>query len=309
MSDLAALHAEAHEGRRRFLDLVAEVRPDLHRYCARMTGSITEGEDIVQETLARAWFALPELVAPPPLRPWLFRIAHDRAVDHLRRHERRAARPLELAPDVADDGPDAEALLDRAEAVGIALSRFAALPPAQRSAVILKDVLGHSLDDVAALLDLTLPAVKAALHRGRARLAEPTPEAPEPAPAAASPVLARYVELFNARDWPGVRAMLADDVRLDLVSRSRRAGRAEVGGYVTNYAALDDWRLSPAWLEGREVIAVHRSPDAPRPGYFIEVAFEGGRVRSIRDYRYVPYIAREAAIALPDGVGVVRVIE
>ena len=79
------------EGRRRFLALVADVRPGLLRYCARMTGSIADGEDVVQETLARAYYELSQLEVLPPLRPWLFRIAHHRAIDHWRREARRAS--------------------------------------------------------------------------------------------------------------------------------------------------------------------------------------------------------------------------
>ena len=109
--------------------------------------------------------------------------------------------------------------------------------------------------------------------------------------------MARYAALFNARDWDGVRAMLAEDVQLDLVSRAQRAGRA-VGNYLTNYDRLHDWRLAPAWLEGREVIAVFRAPDDARPGYFIELGFEGDKIRSIRDFRYVPYVMGDAALVL-----------
>src|SRR5215467_5765774 len=69
------LTADARQTRKRFLELVADVRPQLHRYCARMAGSIPDGEDIVQEALARAYFSLPEHEEMPPLRPWLFRIA------------------------------------------------------------------------------------------------------------------------------------------------------------------------------------------------------------------------------------------
>ena len=88
----ASLIATLEEGRRQFLELVADVRPDLHRYCARMTGSVTDGEDVVQDTLARAYYQLSELRELPPLRPWLFRIAHNRAIDHLRRNAYRALR-------------------------------------------------------------------------------------------------------------------------------------------------------------------------------------------------------------------------
>jgi hypothetical protein len=101
--------------------------------------------------------------------------------------------------------------------------------------------------------------------------------------------------LFNARDWDGVRAMLVDDVKLDLVSRWKRAGRREVSNYFTNYDNISDWHLVPGWLDGREVPAIFRAPDAARPAYFAQLMLVDGQVAAIRDYHYVPYIAREAA--------------
>src|SRR6266516_2040636 len=88
--------------RERFATLVAEIRPELHRYCTRMTGSVADGEDVVQDTLARAYYQLPELKELPPLRPWLFRIAHNRAIDHWRRDAHRMAEPIESVLDLAD---------------------------------------------------------------------------------------------------------------------------------------------------------------------------------------------------------------
>jgi RNA polymerase sigma factor (sigma-70 family) len=301
-ADLGTVAAELHAGRERFLELVADLRPDLHRYCARMTGSVSAGEDVVQETLARAYYALGEVYALPPLRSWLFHIAHQRSIDHLRRYDRRMGQPLEdIMNTAADEAGSPEDAVAREEAVRAAISAFLELAPAQRSCVILKDVLGHSVDEIAPLLELTVPAVKAALHRGRERLrnrSRPSSEQDAPATRRASPAVSRYASLFNARDWDGVRAMLADDVRLDLVSRSKRSGKAEVSGYVTQYAAHAGWRLAPAWLEGREVIAGFRDPADDRPGYFIELTVRDGLVTGIRDFRYVPYIADEAAMAL-----------
>jgi RNA polymerase sigma factor (sigma-70 family) len=289
--------AVQHESRRRFLELVADLRPELHRYCARMTGSVADGEDIVQETLARAYYLLPEMDEVPAFRPWLFRIAHNRALDHLRRYEARMGEPLEAVQDsAADPAPDPGDIIAHQQAVQVAVSRFVELAPAQRSCVILKDVLGHSLEEIGALLELSLPAVKAALHRGRVRLRElADAQPPAPPPRQTSPAVARYVALFNARDWDGVRTMLAEDVQLDLVSRAQRAGRA-VGDYLTNYDRYRDWRLAPAWLEGREVIAVFRAPGDTRPGYFIELNFEQDKIRRIRDFRYVPYVMQDAVV-------------
>ena len=291
--------ATLEEGRRQFLALVDHVRPDLHRYCARMTGSVADGEDVVQDTLARAYYQLSELKELPPLRPWLFRIAHNRAIDHLRREGYRAHEPLDTAMEVADHGGrEPDNALARSQAVRAAISSFLQLAPAQRGCVILKDVLEFPIEEIAGELDLSVPAVKAALHRGRERLRK-LADVPAPAPRALalSPALVRYASLFNAHDWDGVRAMLADDVRLDLVSRRKAAGRREVGVYFTNYESAGGWRLLPGWLDGREVLAVHAGENAARPDYFIELVLHDEQVAAIRDFRYVPYIAQEAAFA------------
>src|SRR5262245_9260111 len=134
-------------------------------------GSVIEGEDVVQDTFARALVALDELQEVPPLRAWLFRIAHNRALDLLRSRAIRAAEPIEAAHEVADpESPDPVEVLMRREAVDTAVSRFVDLPTVQRSVVILKDVLDQSLEEIAAMLDLTVNAVKGHLARGRARL-------------------------------------------------------------------------------------------------------------------------------------------
>ncbi len=292
------LTADVRHTRKRFLELVADVRPQLHRYCARMAGSISDGEDIVQETLARAYFSLPEHEPMPPLRPWIFRIAHNCAIDHLRRVDRNretAAEPEGESGAASSLTP--EDILAHDDAVRAALGHFMALPSRQRSCVILMDVLGHSLEEVASLLDMSVQAVKAALHRGRSALREQKAE-PQPPRGPVSDLLNRYAQLFNARDWDGVRAMLNEDVRLNLVAQSQRSGRREVGGYVDNYSRKTDWYFVPGWLEGREVIGVFAGPHDTSLRYFIEVRFAGGQVAGIRDYRYVPYIAQDAYFTL-----------
>lgn len=298
MTETDPLVMTLYEGKRRFLALVADIRPDLHRYCARMTGSIADGEDVVQDTLARAYYALSELESVPELRPWLFRIAHNRALDHRRRYDQRMSEPLEHVLESAADGAaDPEHALSRQEATQAALSRFVELPPAQRSAVILKDVLGHSNAELADLLGLSELSVKAALHRGRERLralaqSEASLNTPTPTP---STGVARYVALFNARDWDGVRALLAEDVRLDLVSRAQRAGRSPVSSYFSNYEKVSDWYLVPGAVDGAEVVLAYRDARATHPAYFIELVFRSDAIVSIRDFRYVPYILSDSA--------------
>jgi RNA polymerase sigma-70 factor (ECF subfamily) len=283
------------EAREQFLAVVSGVRPELHRYCARLTGSVIEGEDIVQETLAKAFYALSLSPEVPPLRPWLFRIAHNTALDFLRSHERKLVQ-FHVHGEIEDlagfeDRPDPAV-------VRAALGRFLGLPVIQRSAVILKDVLGHSLEETAETMGTTILAVKAALVRGRKKLLE-SQRAAEEALSVVRSDLDRYASLFNARDWDGVRAMVSDDCRLDLVAKSQRQGKS-VGAYFERYEK-EAVTLRVVRLEGRLALGAYLE-GAARPAYFILVdiepgkAGETGRIRSIRDFRYVPYIAAEAEI-------------
>lgn len=304
----AAQPSAEHDQRAEIAAQAEALRPELHRYCARLMGSVIDGEDAVQDTLLRAIAALQEMtmkdLEQTPLRPWLFRIAHNRALDLLRsRSVRRRAEPIDAAADLADAAPDPVEMLMRQEAIRTAVSRFAELPTLQRSVVILKDVLGESLSEIAALLDLSVDAVKGHLARGRTRLrqinAEPTPlqEARPP-----SEAVARYVALFNGRDWDSLRALLADDVRLVQSNYPQRAGAKEVGQFFTIYAQLDKVRLAPAWLEGREVIAVFRD-DAASPSYLMWLEWQNGKISFIRDTRYVAYVAIDAELTLASGAG------
>jgi RNA polymerase sigma-70 factor, ECF subfamily len=283
---MADTYAAIAKARDEFLALVQAIRPELHRYCARLTGSVIDGEDLVQDTLAKAFYALGSSAELPPLRPWLFRIAHNVALDFLKSHGVKLTDPRADMTDIAgvDDSPDP--LVTR-----VALARFLTLPVIQRSAVILKDVLGHSLEETAETMDTTVPAVKAALVRGRARLRDGD-EASAPDEQVARAELDRYATLFNARDWDGVRALIGEDCRLDLVSRQQRRGKA-VGEYFTRYQA-QDVVLRVVQLEGRLALAAYVD-GGERPSYFILLAWQDGRVAAIRDFRYVPYIAAEAA--------------
>ena len=286
--------------RAELLARAGELRPDLHRYCARLMGSVIDGEDVVQDTLIRAFAALQGLEEEPPLRPWLFRIAHNRALDLLRSREVRMADPIDAAADVADSAqPDPLEMLMRKEGVKTAVSRFAELPTLQRSVVILRDVLDESLIEISSLLDLTVDAVKGHLARGRAHLREINARArPLQDARPASATVVRYVALFNQRDWDGLRMLLADDVKLHQSLHPLRVGRADVGSFFTLYAKIDGVSLAPAWLEGREVIAVFEDRADPKPSYIMWLEWRDGQISFIRDYRYVRYVTADAELTL-----------
>ena len=272
-----------------FEQLLGEMRPKLHRYCARMTGSAIDGEDIVQDALMKAFVARASVAVLDNPQAWLLRIAHNATLDFLRR---RARGPLmeseeELDMIAAPDTPDPEIVATR-------LRSFMRLPALQRSAVILMDVLGHSLREAAAITESSEPAVKSALQRGRERLRALAKEPEEIAlPAidgAARARLVAYVDGFKAGDFDAVRTMLAEDVRLDLVAKLKRSGKNEVGEYFGRYAASEQWVFSPGMVEGRAAMLVFdRDVSLDTPAYFVVLEFDGDHVVVIRDFLFARY--------------------
>jgi RNA polymerase sigma-70 factor (ECF subfamily) len=279
-----------------FEALVQDIRPELHRYCARMIGSVVDAEDVVQDALAKAYASLPT-TSVANMRGWLFRIAHNKAIDHLRRANHQRIEHLDEHALLADPNPP----LDERELVALALSVFLKLAPKQRSCVILKDVMGYSLADISELLDATVGEIKAALHRGRTRLRELsksiTADGPAPLDEQEHQLLARYIDRFNARDFDAVRTMLADEVRLDLINHSTRRGFAEVSEYFHRYDQLEDWRLALGAVEHRPAILFYdtRAPSS-QPVYFMLLEWNDARVSLIRDYRYARYVMRDAEL-------------
>jgi len=272
--------------------LLVAMRPKLHRYCARMVGSVIDGEDVLQDALIKAVEAYP--AAGPIGNPegWLFKIAHNTALDFLRRRNRqeamRSAEEVEMVADQLD------AVTSR-QIAATSLRTFMRLPVTQRSSVILMDVLGCSLQEICEVMDCSLPAAKAALHRGRTQLrefADEPDDTPQPKLSDADRErLGVYVAHFNARDFDAIRAMISDDVRLELVNKTRLNGKAEVSRYFGNYAKVSDWHLVPGLVEGHPAILVF-DPNQPgsKPKYFMLLNWSADKVSTIRDFRHVAYV-------------------
>jgi RNA polymerase sigma-70 factor (ECF subfamily) len=272
------------EARRSFERQCATLRPDLHRFCARMTGSVAEGEDLVQETLVHAFYHLPELQQQASLRSWLFRIAHNRCVDLLRR--RRPTAALEAGAEVAEADVSHE---DGELVTRTLVAIFTELPAKERACVVLKDVLGYSLEEAAEITDSTEVAVKAALHRARRKLRDATHAEQR---SSVSPeqraLIAQYLERFNQRDWAGARALLADDARLEVVGRTSGPFGSQ---YFHNYATLSHgWRLGFAHVDG-QLSVVHFRDDngAWQPHALVLFEVDSGRITRVRDYIHVEY--------------------
>ncbi len=290
-------HALLVEAREEFNQLIERFRPNLHRYCSRMTGSVIDAEDVVQEVLARAFYLLPTTEVAN-LEGWLLKIAHNKSIDYLRKKKRDAIEPLEEYPLQAEIDPP----LEQRELATFALSIFLQLTPMQRSCVILMDVIGYSLTEISETLDASTGAVKAALHRGRANLRKLSKSLDTDAPLKLDEpearLLAEYVARFNARDFDAVRAMLADDVRLDLVERAQAKGAPDVGNYFNNYSKLEGVLLTPGFVEDRPAILVSEGADAAVPAYFVLLQWDQGKLSLIRDYRYARYVMADAAITI-----------
>ena len=274
-----------------FEDRLQALRPRLHRYCARMTGSAVNGEDVLQDTLVKALHARAQGAVGDNLEGWLFRIAHNASLDFLRGRSRNAVVPLtedlETTP------------MPEADIVAIGFQTFMRLPELQRCAVILKDVLGHSVEEIADIAECSPAAAKSALQRGRAALRQ-LAQAPEDARLplmsdADRRKIAVYVQLFRSGDFDAIRDMLADDVKLDLVNRLQWEGRDKIAPYFTRYAEVTKWRFALGAVEGRPAMLVFDSARSiDQPAHFVLIDWLEGQIVGIRDFLFAPYVLEAA---------------
>jgi RNA polymerase sigma-70 factor (ECF subfamily) len=274
MSDLEAIAANLRAAHAEFAAVVESLRPELHRYCSRMTGSVLDGEDLVQETLAQACHRLTLTREAVALRPWLFTIAHHRCADVDERNE----------PAV-----DIEADLQSHQAASRVFSRLVlALPPRERAAIILKEMLEYSIPEIAAILETSQGAVKAALHRAREKI-----DAAKEAPiddAKPQPAVSAYLDAFNHRDWARLQTLLEDEVQCELVGHVVLSGRDAVGqSYIGNYSRLPyEWKLVWGRIDGEPAIVCMRiDGDTWTPRHAVRLEWRDGKVARIRDYAHI----------------------
>jgi len=271
-----------------FLQTITQLRPRLHRYCSRMTGSVMDGEDVVQDALFEAYRKLEQYDDSRPLGPWLFRIAHNRCIDFLRR------RGVRVEAETAAMGPDSvmpsnPPLLG----VGRAVEQLVkSLPPKERASVLLKDVFDYTLEEIAELVSSTVAGVKAALNRGRAKLAAlPEPVNPH---REVSPELLRllhqYVDRFNKRDWEGLRELIRADARLRVADRF--AGPIDEAPYFGNYERQRvPWRLAVAEVDGElAVVVLHEHKAEWKPDTVARLEVIDEHIVRIVDYAHCPWV-------------------
>jgi RNA polymerase sigma-70 factor (TIGR02960 family) len=227
-----------------FRELTEPHGRELQVHCYRILGSMQDAEDLVQETLVAAWRGLEAFEGRASVRSWLYRIATNRCLNALRDRSRRpkevqtmsdALEPtrliepvwLEPYPDVLLEGipdrsPGPEARYEARESIELAfMTALQALPPRQRAVLVLRDVLGYRMAEVAEMLDTGEVSVKGALQRARAALSERLPDsdrerAPRPDSAEERRLVGGFADAVESGDVEKMVALLTDDARLTM---------------------------------------------------------------------------------------------
>jgi len=285
----------------RYIDVLVPLRPALYGYCRRLTGNVWDAEDLVQDTLLRAFgqwgVTYPEVRNP---RAYLLRTATNVWIDVLRRRETEA-RAFNVDRDAAVAPSTVPETSSDVRAAGSRLLHR--LSPQERAAVVLKEVFDMTLEEIAELLATTTGAVKAALHRGRDRLRERQGEAASRRPVPSPELVDRFVERYNAKDVPGLVALMLDGGSGENVGNSYHVGREHPGQGTPEFLRKvvhghEEWppqtrpdavRIERVEFEGEPIVLLF----ATRWGSeALEVVFrfeeQDGRIARIRAYGFCP---------------------
>jgi RNA polymerase sigma-70 factor (ECF subfamily) len=280
----------ASEGERVTEVDLATHRSELLRHAYRMLGSYPDAEDVVQDVLLNAWKARDQYRGDVPVSHWLMRIATNRCLDEIARRRRRGLPNLERDPQIAIEPieqleaadwvtPAPDAMLETREHVALAfIALLQRLPPKQRAALLLKDVVGWAADEIANALGLSLGATNSALHRAREALAQPLrPRDPEPTPE----LVREYIRSWEERDLDALLALLRDDVTLAMPPHATWFQGATVGEFLRSERFAGFWtrgsRLVPTRANGQLAFVFYRGDGIEQHSVQL-VAFRAGKV-------------------------------
>lgn len=291
--DLTDLQQPLREIKARFQSTIESHRPDLYRYCLRLTGCPFDAEDLVQETLTRAFGRLCQHYQPLEPRPYLFRIATNVWIDQYRRARRLVFEPIPEHMPSAASSPEESAAVEEALAV-----LADTLEPRQRVALLLKDVFGFPVADIAEFLETTPGAVKALLHRARGRV-EHQRSLPKRAVNPSSLALARrYAERLNASDWDGIAALLRADATVSIVGVDEEHGREYIRA-----TSLADSERNPLPGNRADMVLLDDEPVIlwlfqPEDGFeavrdVLRISTDGESITHVWMYWYCPDVVRE----------------
>lgn len=306
-----ALRDDLRRAWHRYVDMLVPLRPALYGYCRRLAGNVWDAEDLVQDTLLRAFGHLGlfnhEIRNP---RAYLLRTATNVWIDELRRRDTQARTPRVQPESVPASGTDPAVAGDVRDAGSRLLQR---LSPQERAAVLLKELFDLSLEEIAELLATTPGAVKAALHRGRGRLREPEGAAASRRPVPSRDLLDHFIERYNAKDLKGLTALMLDAGSVENVGEALQCGRQSFERTDRNilYRVVhghDEWplefqpdslRVERGEFEGEPILlwfVTRRGREA------LEVVFrfeeQDGRIARLRTYAFCPETMRAVGQAL-----------
>jgi RNA polymerase sigma-70 factor (ECF subfamily) len=259
----------------------ARHRHELHVHCYRMTGSYWDAEELTQVTFERAWRNRSSFDQRASMRTWLYTIATNASLDHLRRHERRTAvagnvadilegnTHLQPYPDswatTAGGGADpADVVVERETTELFFVAALTTLNPRQRAVLIVTEVLGWSALEAAALIDASVPATNSLLQRARAAMRRAMVDPPRPASdAVAADILARYIRAHERRDVTELEQIIQSDVRITMPPEPACVGRSAALRFFEHILGTDrpgDWRLIPTSANGRPAVVNYLRP-------------------------------------------------
>jgi RNA polymerase sigma-70 factor (ECF subfamily) len=292
--------------RREFLVAIEEHRPALFRYCRRLTGDVWDAEDLVQDTLAKALTTAAQTHYPigKPL-PWLAKVATNAWIDTVRR---RRELPAELPENESRSDNDPLEVRDALEEL------VAVLSPQERAALVLKDVFDYPIADIALLVGTTEGAVKAALHRGRGRLADADRTArKERVVAPSRAVVDALAEAFSSYNIPRMMQLFTDDAHGDVVGMVSEDGKDTIqdGSIAHTFSPDMTSRFRPEVheFEGEPLIVLYgwvvdddgEVIEDEQPTDVLRVETRGDQVARLRWYYFCPEVLTEvgAALGLP----------
>jgi RNA polymerase sigma-70 factor (ECF subfamily) len=294
-TDETALVAAAQAGdERAFRDLVEPYRQALEAHCYRMLGSLGDAEDLVQETLLRAWRRLGRFERRSSVHTWLYRIATNACLDEIERRPRQL-QPVQPFPDARIEEPaapvyDPAARYALREGMELALlTAIQTLPGRQRAVLILRDVLGWTGPEVAELLDSTVAAVNSALQRARAAVEQELPtELGPPDAKTERELLRRYVDAWERVDIEGLVALLREDATMTMPPLPTLRGAQAIGGFfrrLCDGGDIRDIRVVPTRANGRPAVVMRRRRgDAWSPHGILVLDIDGDRIRRLETF-------------------------
>ena len=293
-----------------FERLVGPHRRELEAHCYRMVGSVQDAEDVVQESLVRAWRGLDGFDGRGPIRPWLYRIATNSALTLLTGRRRREL-PTDLTPGDEpvwlEPWPDPAQAYESRERVELAfLAALQQLPPRQRAVLLLCEVLAFPAREVAAMLDTTTASVTSALQRARRTVGDGVRPQPAPDDPAVRALASRYAAAWEAGDVDAIVAMLAADARYAMPPLPEwYAGRDAIRVFLTTGPLSDRWRFVPTRANGQLAFGTYLWADgAWRWGGLDVLTLRGGEVAevvSFLDGKYAAMFGLPMILATAEG--------